>query len=138
MSAESDYAAELRGLIKELDRQMAGDMPLALRQEAERGRAIALQALRIAEQPESAYLAAWQDELAEAFEKVPRPLRGTATLEEASRYVHIRRDVEPWEVWVRWDEIPPKARDTVQVLANLWRDILKGRARAGRPKKSSN
>jgi hypothetical protein len=133
-----DQAAELRSLIAELMAQMEQPAPPALRQEQERGLRVARQTLRLMERAEDEFTATMRDELEMAWRNVPRPLRGTVALADASRYVNVRHDIEPWEVSiVRWDDIPPTLQQSVTVLANLWRDIIKGRE-LGRPKKSRN
>ncbi len=131
-------ADTLRRLLEELEGQMAQPMPPALRLEQERALAFGRQTLELIERPEDDLSEVMREELGEVLAKVPRPLRGTTALTEASRYVSIRRDVDPWEVWVRWDQIPTsELRDVVVVLANLWTDIVRRRP-LGRPKRSTN
>ncbi|MEO5704495.1 MAG: hypothetical protein ABIZ52_07230 [Candidatus Limnocylindrales bacterium] len=115
-------------MIAELSEQMERPAPPVLRQEQERGLVVAMLALRVASEDENDWTDGLHNDLRNELHNFPRPLKGAATFLEASQYVHVRTDVEPWQVWIRRDEIPSaELLKTVEVLAKLWTDIVKAR-----------
>lgn len=124
--------AQLEALIAELEGQMAEPMPPRPRQEQEQGLAFAQRArdaLRANDRE------AFAENVAGIGARVPKALRGVAAYTAASAHVQIVRTVEPWQVWVRWDAVPPELREEVVSLASLWRDTIAGRALGRPPKK---
>jgi hypothetical protein len=128
MSEHAAAIAQIEGLIAELSEQMREPASPRLHQEQDRGLDYAEQLLIALRADDAEDLSRVEDERL----KAPRGLREYAAVE---RYVQVRHDVEPWEVWVRWDAVPPELREDVASLASLWRDIVLNRP-PGRPKRT--
>lgn len=127
---------EIRGLIGDLTEQMRMPAPPVLRQEQERQLGLAEMVLG-GLQAEGDLEEAIRGEVGEHMRKMPTPraLKSPARLKAATPYVHVVRDIEPWQVWVQWDAVPPSIADDVVSLASFWRDIIAGRP-VGPPRKT--
>lgn len=119
---------QIRALIAELTEQMTHPAPPVLRQEQERALESAEMILMALEADEEEADTIRED-IRERMKRVPSPraLKSVEALDSAMPYVHILRDTEPWEVWIRWDVVPPKAADRVISFASLWRDMIRNR-----------